>query len=307
MSWLTIESDPAVFSALISDLGVKGVDVTDILSIDADSLNALQPNFGVIFLFKYQDTDDSSRADSSLPNGDDQSASLLWFAHQKIQNACGTQALLALLLNHQDEIELGPELENFRDFTLQFPPDLRGDAMTNSDILRTTHNSFSQSEMFHLDETNHSSGGSEAPYHFISYTLVHGRLYELDGLRITPVDHGDCEPSEFGTKLSAVLMDRIARYKGELNFNLMGLTADPLASGNTTLSGADLQRELAKREERNRDVALRRHGFAGAIVAVTKALVQGKTREQLDSLITTGKKRTKQQQEKKLQRQRLSE
>lgn len=77
MSWLTIESDPAVFSALISDLGVKDVLVEEVFSIDAESLDAISPNYGVIFLFKYQNDADKSKSTGTASYNED-----IWFAHQ---------------------------------------------------------------------------------------------------------------------------------------------------------------------------------------------------------------------------------
>jgi ubiquitin carboxyl-terminal hydrolase L5 len=48
-----------------------------------------------------------------------------------LQNACGTQAVLSIVLNRPD-IEIGPQLEEFKEFTAAFPPDLRGEALSNS-------------------------------------------------------------------------------------------------------------------------------------------------------------------------------
>ena len=45
---------------------------------------------------------------------------------QVISNACATQAILSVLLNAPDMINLGEELKNFRKFTAELPPDLKG-------------------------------------------------------------------------------------------------------------------------------------------------------------------------------------
>lgn len=289
MSWLTIESDPAVFSALIKDLGVKDVDIVDILSIDAESLSAFSPNWGVIFLFKYQGNDGTKREEESHA-----ATEHVWFAHQKIPNACGTQAILALLLNQHAEIELGPQLETFREFTASLPPDIRGDAVDGA-LFRDTHNQFSQSEMFHQD--NDGSGTGEAPYHFISYCRIDDRLYELDGLQPGPIDHGHCEQSQFGIRLERVLQERISRHGSDIHFNLMGLTRDPLANGGHHLSETERLQEMERQDQRRRDVALKKHGFAGAIVEITRALLRGKSSTQLNEIISAGKQTASQRQQ----------
>lgn len=53
-NWCTIESDPGVFTEMIEKFGVKGVEVSDIFTLDDFLyLKSLPEIYGFIFLFKY--------------------------------------------------------------------------------------------------------------------------------------------------------------------------------------------------------------------------------------------------------------
>jgi len=85
--------------------------------------NSTSPVYGVIFLFKYP----TGEKRSDVPKDgsfDFESAENLFFAAQTIQNACGTQALLSVLLNEDGRIEIGPQLREFKDFTDAFPSEV---------------------------------------------------------------------------------------------------------------------------------------------------------------------------------------
>lgn len=85
--------------------------------------NANSPVYGVIFLFRYPTG--SQRSDVPQDGTFDHDAGeKLFFAAQTIQNACGTQALLSVLLNKDGQIDIGPQLRDFKDFTAAFPSEV---------------------------------------------------------------------------------------------------------------------------------------------------------------------------------------
>jgi len=58
-----------------------------------------------------------------------------------VNSACASVALLNII-NNIDGIDLGEELQHFKDFTMPFTPALRGDAIGNFKFVKQIHNSF---------------------------------------------------------------------------------------------------------------------------------------------------------------------
>lgn len=58
-------------------------------------------------------------------------------------NACASVALLNIV-NNVDDIDLGDQLRNFKEFTMPFTPALRGDAVANFEFVKRIHNSFAR-------------------------------------------------------------------------------------------------------------------------------------------------------------------
>jgi len=210
--WCTIESDPGVFTQLIETVGVKGIEVEDLHSLDEDALSELKPIFGLVFLFKYVPGNKDTRVACSPSD--------VYFAQQVVMNACATQAILSILLNAP--IELGPTLSEFKTITAEFSPEMKGLAIGNQPVIKEAHNSFSRPEPFSFIETK--GGKKEDAFHFVSYVPIHGRLYELDGLKSGPIDLGECTDENWTSLAAPIIQARMESFaKAEIKFSLLAV------------------------------------------------------------------------------------
>ena len=170
-------------SELLKSLGVPLI-VDDLYSLDAAELASLQPLRALIFLFKWLpgagEPDATGGAyDTSFPG---------FFAHQVVQNACATLAVLNALGNISD-LTMGPELQELFSFTAGMDAQTRGLAITSADWLRAAHNALSPPSAISLDGLELPRTAEDA-YHFIVYLPTLGSVYELDGLKQAPINHG---------------------------------------------------------------------------------------------------------------------
>ena len=225
MEWTTIESDPGVFTEIVSAIGVRGVAFEELYTLEADELKRLEPIYGLIFLFKYRG-DDGGEVCAIDAEAESKG---VFFARQMIQNACATQAVLSVLLNADDKLELGETLSAFKEFTSEFDAETKGLAISNSDVIRDAHNSFARPEPIVLQ--SRPAREDDDVFHFVGYVPKGKVVYELDGLRQGPINHGhfgneDDDKTWLDVAVPAI-QRRIAAYStNEIKFNLLAVTKD---------------------------------------------------------------------------------
>lgn len=183
MDWCTIESDPAVFSELLENIGAKGLAVEEVYSFDdEEALAELGHIYGFIFLFRYTKPTEER---ACLIDFDPE----LFYARQVVTNACGTQAMLSVIMNIPD-LEMSEELKQFKEFAMVLDSENRGYALGESEMIRRHHNSFAKPEPFEYAQTRKAKDGDDV-FHFIAYIPFKKQVYELDGVEKGPILLGE--------------------------------------------------------------------------------------------------------------------
>ena len=235
--WRELESDPGLFSLLIEEFGVRGVKVEEVYDVSKKIETKV---YGYVFLFRYELGDRRARKKARDLAAEDVCYVLepsivnsMFFAHQIIVNSCATHALLSVLLNCP-EIKLGSVLTELKQFSSGLDPESKGFAIANMVELSRAHNKHARPSNVTLPMAGRkgsvvSSARALMPetYHFVSYVPINGRLFELDGLKEYPIDHGPWGEQEDWTNLfQRTISFRLAESENFL-FNLMALIPDP--------------------------------------------------------------------------------
>lgn len=231
--WLELESDPGLFTLLLEDFGVKGVQVEEIYDLHKPLDSQV---YGFIFLFRWIEERRSRRKvveQTEIFVRDEDVVNSIFFAQQMVPNSCATHALISILLNCPN-IYLGETLSRLKAHTFGMSPENKGWAIGNTPELACAHNSHAMPQAKRrLDKTSSVSTGrfTGEAFHFVSFVPINGRLFELDGLKPFPIDHGPwSENGDWTEKFRSVMSERLGISAGEqyhdIRFNLMAVVPD---------------------------------------------------------------------------------
>nr|XP_027201713.1 probable cyclin-dependent serine/threonine-protein kinase DDB_G0292550 [Dermatophagoides pteronyssinus] len=281
-NWLELESDPGLFTLLIKDFGCPGVEVEEIYDLQS-SFDNMDHVYGFIFLFNVIEerrnrcsqrnsivTVNATASTSTLStttstttinsNGlnyqspscllsgnfidDPKFLNEMFFAHQKVPNSCATHAILSILLNCSQYLDIGPMLKRLKEYTTDMTPEDKGLAISNLAELAKAHNSHAthmymvnEREQHHHHTTSNAirisqrnTNSTMEAFHFVSFVPINGRLIELDGLKERPIDHGLIDPlkESWMEKFRRLVRQRIetsaeTTVAGDIRYNLMAV------------------------------------------------------------------------------------
>ncbi|XP_017838782.1 ubiquitin carboxyl-terminal hydrolase calypso [Drosophila busckii] len=232
--WLELESDPGLFTLLLEDFGCHDVQVEEVYDLQ----KPIESPYGFIFLFRWIEERRARRkiveTTAEIFVKDEEAISSIFFAQQVVPNSCATHALLSVLLNcNENNLQLGETLSRLKAHTKGMSPENKGLAIGNTPELACAHNSHAMPQARRRLERTGAGVAScrftgEA-FHFVSFVPINGQLFELDGLKPYPMNHGCWEEHEDWTdKFRRVMAERLGIATGEqdIRFNLMAVVPD---------------------------------------------------------------------------------
>ncbi|XP_059502476.1 ubiquitin carboxyl-terminal hydrolase isozyme L3 [Stegostoma tigrinum] len=144
----------------------------------------------------------------------------VYFMKQTISNACGTVGLIHALANNRDKLEFEPNsvMKKFLDYSSSLSPEEKAKYLEKDESIRVTHE-FSAQE----GQTEAPSLDEKVDLHFITFVNVDGYLYELDGRKPFPINHGTTSADCFLEDAVEVCKKFMQRDPDELRFTVVAL------------------------------------------------------------------------------------
>ncbi|MES1905472.1 MAG: ubiquitin carboxyl-terminal hydrolase, partial [Paramarteilia canceri] len=189
---------------------VQGLEINEFIHLSLfDSEVGFEPNDfkltsdhikAMIFTFKY-DINLLKEFYEQLKCGDQNDS--IFFANQTAKQACGTYALINILMslkksdpNISEYFKSGQILSFLQEVAENMSPMDAGDTIAGFDEIKEIHNSFASPNMLEIseDELKYDKSSNEI-CHFVSFMPINGHLYEFDGLKKSIVDHGEIPPN----------------------------------------------------------------------------------------------------------------
>ncbi|KAH6578175.1 hypothetical protein BASA50_002014 [Batrachochytrium salamandrivorans] len=262
--WIPLESNPDVMNKYLRLLGVRSpLCFCDVWGFDPDLLQMIaRPVKALVLLFPITEKYEKFRKEEEtriLKNGQIVSKEI-YFVRQTIPNACGTIGLLHALANNKEALDMGDgPLARMLERTKDKTPEERASVLEADQDLTDIHQQTSADGQtavwytlvaicmnlytlrvysltlddansratFQLDIVKAPSADEEVDLHFVCFVEKDGHLYELDGRKPFPINHGSVSGDLLMDSVS-VVQQFMEREPGQVNFSILALAPPQL-------------------------------------------------------------------------------
>ncbi|XP_075971009.1 ubiquitin carboxyl-terminal hydrolase [Anticarsia gemmatalis] len=222
---IPLESNPEVMNKFLQKLGVPNKwSIVDVMGLEPEMLSWVpRPVLAVMLLFPVSDAyeEHKQKEESDILAKGQEISNDIFYMKQNISNACGTIALVHSVANNTDNIELSDGLmKKFLEEAKGSDAAARGKLLEKSEGIINAHKELAQE-----GQTNTPSAEEPVNHHFIAFVHKNGTLYELDGRKAFPVNHGPTTPDSLLEDSAKICKEFMARDPNEVRFTVVALAA----------------------------------------------------------------------------------
>eukprot|EP00922_Rhytidocystis_sp_ex-Travisia-forbesii_P013095 GHVS01019626.1.p1 GENE.GHVS01019626.1~~GHVS01019626.1.p1 ORF type:complete len:234 (-),score=37.81 GHVS01019626.1:231-932(-) len=222
--WLPLEANPEVMSKYVQTLGgPPHIQFTDVIGCDEAALEMVPtPVYGLVLLFPLNKEMEKAAVEEEAKKIAQVVSEKVWFTKQTIDNACGTIGLLHSIYNIQDKapFQKGHFFSNFFDEVKTKNPEERGKALESNSEIEKAHTCAEREGQSHVPTPD-----EKVDTHFIALVEVDGSLYELDGRKKFPINHGPCKPAALLQNAVRVVKENFMdKNPSELRFSMIAIS-----------------------------------------------------------------------------------
>ena len=223
-NWLPIESNPEVLNDYLKTLGfdTSQFAFTDLFSTEDWAKEMVpKPVLGMLLVFPYNDKfkDFRAKEKAEIAEKGQFVDPDLFFMKQFASNACGSVGIYHILGNLQGEyaklLDSDSIVNKFISQVKDKNAEARGEAFTNAKNIREAHVSNVDKGVTQVVEKVDS--------HFVALTSFNGTLYEFDGTKDFPINHGKTTEGTFIDDACNVAQKFMERDPDNLGFSLVVL------------------------------------------------------------------------------------
>jgi len=216
--WFPLESNPEVMNTYASKLGLdtSSFSFQDVLSIEDWALEMVpQPVVGILLLFPISAASEAHRKEESELRQN--VSEKVHYMHQTIGNACGTIGILHCIANslsHGTSISLDGFISRMLQETVAMDADEKAAWLERNEEIDAAQE---------IAVAEGQSAQSFEEGHFICFSCVEGSLYELDGRKHSPINHGPTSVDTLLQDATRAIKQFMDRDPEQLRFTIVAL------------------------------------------------------------------------------------
>ncbi|XP_065828922.1 ubiquitin carboxyl-terminal hydrolase isozyme L3-like isoform X2 [Oscarella lobularis] len=221
--WIPLESNPEVVNKFVFGMGMKpSWQFHDVFGLDPDLLAMIpQPACALMLLFPVNEKHRQHKSDEDerLKKEEQHVSKNVYFMKQNIGNACGTIGVLHAIANNQDVLDFDDGyLKTFLAKTKDMSAEKRAEYLETDESISDAHEASAQEGQTAAPQRDES-----VDLHFIAFVHKDGHIYELDGTKSFPINHGKSSSETFLKDAAKVCQSFMERDPGEMRFTIMAL------------------------------------------------------------------------------------